>query len=161
MYLLSNNELAVSIFNGLAEQMTGKRIERTVSGDVPGDLIVIGSDSDNCFVAEKVLDGSWVLPPYRSGSDDFFIRTFEEQGRRVLLLGGGICFLEYNDAPSSFMETQSDAKPDPAFHPDGSLFSVGRKTFAFRPCRNVYCSRKSFSHRSFNGKIPSAAETIM
>ena len=89
MYLLSNNELAASIFNGLAEQMTGKRIERTVSGDVPGDLIVIGSDSDNCFVAEKVLDGSWVLPPYRSGSDDFFIRTFEEQGRRVLLLGGG------------------------------------------------------------------------
>ena len=161
MYLLSNNELAASIFNGLAEQMTGKRIERTVSGDVPGDLIVIGSDSDNCFVAEKVLDGSWVLPSYRSGSDDFFIRTFEEQGRRVLLLGGGICFLEYNDAPSSFMETQSDAKPDPAFHPDGGIFPAWRKTFSFRPCRNVHCTGKSFCHRSFNNQSTSATKTLM
>ena len=88
-HIFSNNELALSVFNDLAEKMTGKRLERTGSTDIPDDLIVIGNESDNSYVANKMLDGSWEIPVYRTGSDDYFIHSYSENGRKVLVLGGG------------------------------------------------------------------------
>ena len=87
--IFSGNGLAVSVFNGLAEKIIGRSLPLTADPDNGDDLIIIGSDSDHLFVAEKMLSGKWQLPAYRSGNDDYFIRSYEDNGRTVLLLGGG------------------------------------------------------------------------
>ena len=87
--IFSGNGLAVSVFNGLAEKIIGRSLPLTADPDNGDDLIIIGSDSDHLFVAEKMLSGKWQLPAYRSGNDDYFIRSYEDHGRTVLLLGGG------------------------------------------------------------------------
>ena len=89
MKIYSKDELALEVFNGLAEKMTGHKIPRAVD-TVPGeDLIILGGEEINTIFADGYLNGKRPLSAFRSGSDDYFIESHEAEGRHILLLGGG------------------------------------------------------------------------
>ncbi|MDR0933247.1 MAG: hypothetical protein LBM70_09555, partial [Victivallales bacterium] len=79
--------IAALEFAAYTERMTGVRPEITT--DFDGDLVVLGSESENPFTAQLLLDKKFPFLGIRSGSDDYFLKSLREGNRTLLLLGGG------------------------------------------------------------------------
>ena len=87
-------KIAAETFADMWAKVTGKRPEIIVAqnpSDVPTDcdLAVIGSDASNSFTHSKIIDGTINDFCLRAGSDDYEIKTADDNGRKLLFLGGG------------------------------------------------------------------------
>ncbi len=81
--------LAAETFAALAKKMTGGSPSFTDDPEAKEDLVVLGSDASNPFTARLVLEKRLEIPKIRAGSDDYFMQSLEENGRTILILGGG------------------------------------------------------------------------
>ena len=82
-------EEAALIFQELYEKITGKRIDISEADDEKSDLIVIGADDVNDFCMNRFLEGKLSSFGIRYGTDDYCIRSYIEDGRRITILAGG------------------------------------------------------------------------
>lgn len=57
--------------------------------DGKSDIVVLGSDADNEYVAQKIIDGDFPGFNFRYGTDDFSIRSAVINNRKHLFLAGG------------------------------------------------------------------------
>ena len=80
---------AADAFCRLYTQVTGREIAVTDTDDGVSDLIVIGSDAVNDFVAGEVLELRIESLGIRYGTDDYCIRSHKQGGRKTLILAGG------------------------------------------------------------------------
>ena len=82
-------EKAAFAFAELYFKVTKKEIPVTETDDGVSDLVVIGSDSVNDFLTTEVLNLRLGSLGIRYGTDDYCIRSYCQNGRRVLILAGG------------------------------------------------------------------------
>ena len=85
---------AADTFAEMWAKVTGKRPDIIVAkepSDVPcdGDIAVIGSDASNSYTHSKIIDGTINDFSLRAGSDDYEIKTADDNGRKILFLAGG------------------------------------------------------------------------
>ncbi len=80
---------AVSVFSELWNKVTGVELQTAESYDINDDIVVIGSDAVNDALTDKMIAGKISELGIRYGTDDYCIRCFAENGRRVLILAGG------------------------------------------------------------------------
>ena len=76
-------------FARLWEAITQTAPEFTDIYDTPDDIVIIGSDAVNDALTDKMIYGEIADFGIRYGTDDYCIRCFAENGRRVLILAGG------------------------------------------------------------------------
>ena len=82
-------EQAVKIFQRMYEAVTGKSMDVAETDDGKSDLVVIGSDAVNDFVLHEILELRLDGLGIRYGTDDYCIRTYTLNNRRMLILAGG------------------------------------------------------------------------
>lgn len=80
---------AASIFKNLYEEISGIELSIVEADDGKSDLIVIGADDVNDFCMRRFLDGKLESFGIRYGTDDYCIRSYEEDGRRITIFAGG------------------------------------------------------------------------
>ena len=83
-------EKAALIFQELYKKVTDIDLKLTNTDDGTSDLIVIGSDAVNKWVLNQMFEGN--IPArlgLQYGTDSYCIKTFNINGRKVLLLAGG------------------------------------------------------------------------
>ena len=80
---------AVSMFAELWEKITSTTPNISYEYDNADDIAIIGSDAVNDALTDKMISGEIADLGIRYGTDDYCIRCFEENGRRVLILAGG------------------------------------------------------------------------
>ncbi|MBO4344934.1 MAG: hypothetical protein J5833_04215 [Victivallales bacterium] len=87
-------KIAADTFAEMWAKVTGNRPEIIVAkepSDVPsdGDIAVIGSDASNSYTHSKIIDGTIQDFSIRAGSDDYEIKSADDNGRKILFLAGG------------------------------------------------------------------------
>ena len=84
-------DAAASEFARLYEQVTnrGSALPIVETDDGVSDLVVIGNDAVNDFLMNEVLELRVRSLGIRYGTDDYCLHTYENGGRRVLVLAGG------------------------------------------------------------------------
>lgn len=82
-------KIATEIFNEMYEKVTGNVLPVKSEDDGVSDLIVLGSDSVNDFLMTEVLEGRLKSLGIRYGTDSYAIKSYEKDGRRILILAGG------------------------------------------------------------------------
>lgn len=82
-------EEAALRFQELYERVTGIRIEIAEEDDGVSDLIAIGSDAVNDVLMREVLTLRMPALGIRYGTDDYCIRSFQSEERKMLVLAGG------------------------------------------------------------------------
>lgn len=80
---------AVSAFASLWQQVTEEILQVVLQDDGTDDVIIIGSDAVNDALTDKMISGEITDLGIRYGTDDYCIRSFKENGRRILILAGG------------------------------------------------------------------------
>lgn len=80
---------AAEVFQDLFSKITGIKPELSENDDGVSDLVVIGSDSVNDFLMGEVQELRIGSLGIRYGTDDYCIRTYKKDDRRVLILAGG------------------------------------------------------------------------
>ena len=80
---------ATNVFADYFEKITGKSLPISENDDGVSDLVVIGSDSVNDFLMNEVLDLNIKSLGIRYGTDDYCMRTYIKDNRKVLILAGG------------------------------------------------------------------------
>lgn len=80
---------AAIAFQTMYQQVTHRDIVVTEQDDGISDLIVIGSDAVNDFLMNEVLEVRLDSLHIRYGTDDYCLRSYHHNGRRVLILAGG------------------------------------------------------------------------
>lgn len=80
---------AVSVFSALWEQVTGETPTVAYTYEESGDLAIIGSDAVNDALTDRMISGEIADFGIRYGTDDYCIRCYAENGRRVLIFAGG------------------------------------------------------------------------
>ena len=80
---------AVSSFLSLWKQITNQEPAVVFEDDGAEDVAIIGSDAVNDALTDPMITGKIADFGIRYGTDDYCIRCFEENGRRVLILAGG------------------------------------------------------------------------
>ena len=81
--------LAAQAFRSMYAQVTGKTLPIVHADDGCSDLYVIGSDSVNDYVMDRVLDLELNTLPLRYGTDDYCLLSHKDGNRKVLILAGG------------------------------------------------------------------------
>lgn len=81
--------LAAEIFCDLCQKVTGVAPIAATDDDRQSDLIVIGSDSVNDFLANEIFEGQIDSLGIRYGTDDYCLQSYKKDGRSVLVLAGG------------------------------------------------------------------------
>lgn len=81
--------LAAQAFRSMYAQVTGKTLPIVHADDGCSDLYVIGSDSVNDYVMNRVLDLELNTLPLRYGTDDYCLLSHKDGNRKVLILAGG------------------------------------------------------------------------
>ena len=79
---------AVSEFQRLYKAVCGREIVATDRLDETSNFVVIGSDEVNCATAEYYINGK-INFSFRYGTDDYHIKSIEDNGRTLLFLCGG------------------------------------------------------------------------
>ena len=87
-------KIAADTFAEMWAKVTGSRPEIIAAkepSDVPcdGDIAVIGSDASNSYTHSKIIDGTIHDFSIRAGSDDYEIKSANDNGRKILFLAGG------------------------------------------------------------------------
>ncbi len=82
-------EHAATVFQDLYRQVTNNSISITEADDNISDLIVIGSDAVNDFLMNEVLELRLDSLDIRYGTDDYCIRSYKQNNRKILILAGG------------------------------------------------------------------------
>ena len=80
---------AVSAFSDLWKQICAEEITVAYEDDGTEDAVIIGSDAVNDALTDKMISGEISDFGIRYGTDDYCIRCFAENGRRLLILAGG------------------------------------------------------------------------
>jgi len=80
---------AVSVFSELWTKVSGTAPLTSYEYDDAEDIVIIGSDAVNDALTDKMISGEIADFGIRYGTDDYCIRCFEENNRRVLILAGG------------------------------------------------------------------------
>ena len=80
---------ATEIFNEMYEKVTGKKLSVKTADDGESDLIVLGSDSVNDFLMTEVFEGRIKSLGIRYGTDSYAMKSYEKDGRKILVLAGG------------------------------------------------------------------------
>jgi len=80
---------AANIFRRMYAEVTGISLAISETDDKVSDLVVIGSDSVNDFAMNEFLDESTPSFGIRYGTDDYCMRSYIKNGRRILILAGG------------------------------------------------------------------------
>ena len=80
---------AVSEFRDIYKKICGITLETVFEDDGTDDAVIIGSDAVNDALTDKMIFGQIKDFGIRYGTDDYCIRCFAENGRRVLILAGG------------------------------------------------------------------------
>ena len=80
---------AADVFADLYKKVTGGKIPVCERDDGVSDLVVIGSDAVNGFLTNEVLLLNVSTLGIRYGTDDYCIRSYIKDNRRVLILAGG------------------------------------------------------------------------
>lgn len=80
---------AVSVFSELWTKVSGITPIISYEYNNDEDIVIIGSDSVNDALTDKMISGEIADFGIRYGTDDYCIRCFEENRRRVLILAGG------------------------------------------------------------------------
>ncbi len=80
---------AAEAFSELWEKITGTVPKTVNEDDGMDDIVIIGSDAVNDALTDKMIFGEIADFGIRYGTDDYCIRCFAENGRRVLILAGG------------------------------------------------------------------------
>ncbi len=87
-----NNELfrdAAQRFADLWQKITDVMPETITEPEKQGDMIVLGSDADNRFVHDLLVDGTIADLNIRTGSDEYRLLSVRENNRNILLLANG------------------------------------------------------------------------
>ncbi|MBQ7821544.1 MAG: hypothetical protein IJ391_04610 [Clostridia bacterium] len=82
-------ERAVDAFVAMYKSVCARDIGVIDADDGESELIVIGTDAVNDFLAEKMLDGEIKALGIRYGTDDYLIRILKKDERRIVILAGG------------------------------------------------------------------------
>ncbi len=82
-------EQAAIAFQTMYRAVTGREIDIVEQDDGNHDLVVIGSDAVNDFLMNEVLELRLNSLKIRYGTDDYCIRSYVQNGRKVLILAGG------------------------------------------------------------------------
>jgi len=91
MYILSpvsgdsSYAYAVSKFKEMYSAVCGREIDILTTPSQTEDMIIIGSEAVQPFVYGKIPGGL----PIKAGSDDYCLKSVEENGRNLLFLAGG------------------------------------------------------------------------
>jgi len=80
---------AAEAFRDLYQKVIGKEIPISETDDGVSDLVVIGSDAVNDFLMNEVLEFQLDSLKIRYGTDDYCIRAYEQNNRKILILAGG------------------------------------------------------------------------
>lgn len=80
---------AALAFANMYEKVSGKKIAVTDEDDGISDMFVIGSDAVNDFLMTEVFELRLEGLGIRYGTDDYCIRSYEKDGRKILILAGG------------------------------------------------------------------------
>lgn len=80
---------AANVFQDFFEKVTGTHLEICVTDDGISDLVVIGSDAVNDYLMNEMLALHIGDLGIQYGTDDYCMYTYQNQGRRVLVLAGG------------------------------------------------------------------------
>ena len=89
MQIYGTNKLACNIFSEMAEKVTGQKIELTEDPQHAEELVLLGVDADNPFASQRYLEGRLSFPNLQSGSEEYFICSRRDGGRKILFLNGG------------------------------------------------------------------------
>ncbi len=81
--------IAAETFRDMYERVTGISLPIVTEDDGVSDLILIGSDAVSDSVMELYLGGKTPAFGIRYGTDDYCIRSHEENERTMLILAGG------------------------------------------------------------------------
>lgn len=81
--------IAADTFSDLWKQVTGTAPEIVTAPPADGDFVMIGSDADNAFIHEKMVER--IVPDLgiRTGSDEYRLLSVADGGRTILILAGG------------------------------------------------------------------------
>ncbi len=80
---------AVDVFVQLCEKATGISLQVGTADDGKSDLVVIGSDAVNDFLMQEIFEKRVSPLNIRYGTDDYQIRSYAKEKRKVLILAGG------------------------------------------------------------------------
>lgn len=80
---------AAEAFQSTYRMVTGRELPIATADDGISDLIVIGSDSVNDYLAEQMLCLRFESLPIRYGTDDYCMLSQADGNRKVLILAGG------------------------------------------------------------------------
>ncbi|MBO7148266.1 MAG: hypothetical protein J6V93_00250 [Clostridia bacterium] len=81
--------LAADIFADMYERVLGERLEFADNHDYKDDILIIGNDAVNSYLAERMLENEISSLGIRYGTDDYLLRITELDNRRVIILAGG------------------------------------------------------------------------
>ena len=82
-------QIAAKEFIKYAKLITGISPEIIYEDDGVSDLVVLGSDAENEYVAQKIIDGDFEGFNFRYGTDDFSIQSAIINNRKHLFIAGG------------------------------------------------------------------------
>ena len=85
----SSYSIAAKEFQRLYREITGITLPIVTEDDTQSDLITIGSDTVNNYVANLILENKVEGFKLRVGTDDYNIRSVKPEGRNILLIAGG------------------------------------------------------------------------
>lgn len=83
-------KIAADEFVKYFERATGYAPKTDVNDDGVSDLVLIGSPAVNTVAAQFTLEDCFAPIPMKMGSDDFAVKTYRVNGRKILLLQGGL-----------------------------------------------------------------------
>ena len=82
-------KIAIDIFCDMYTEITDSAPVKSTVDDGCSDLIIIGNDAVNPWLAKKMLTGDIKSLKIRYGTDDYCIRTLKENNRQIVILAGG------------------------------------------------------------------------
>lgn len=87
---LKQYEIAAEIFNNLYFEITGCSIAYKDVVDDDDDIITFGDSAVNSFIAELIVSGKIPELNVKAGTDEYTVNVYDVDGRRILLLAGGL-----------------------------------------------------------------------
>ncbi|MFA6714232.1 MAG: alpha-N-acetylglucosaminidase TIM-barrel domain-containing protein [Victivallaceae bacterium] len=141
-------KIAADEFCSLYEKVTGDTPRIITRPETDGDMVVLGSDAVNPYALEKILDGTIPQFSVKTGTDEYQLRSVEENGRTILFIAGGrrrsLLYAVYD-----FFERRAECRYfwDGDVIPSRKEISIKDLDVTERP-RFEYRGLRYFAHRS-------------